>query len=82
MWDYIARWFEECCRCVWDNGRTILAISPLELNFFLIFFRWTQSSHTPGQSLSSETSARSLVEFCELVDFLLDIVSLVGKLKI
>lgn len=51
MWDYIARWFEECCR-------------------------WTQSSHTPGQSLSSETSARSLVEFCELVDFLLDIVSL------
>ncbi|XP_051999915.1 protein dopey-1-like isoform X1 [Xyrauchen texanus] len=51
MWDYIALWFEECCR-------------------------WTQSSHAPGQTLSSDTSARSLVEFCELVDFLLDIVSL------
>uniref|UniRef100_A0A8C1JV43 Protein dopey-1-like n=1 Tax=Cyprinus carpio TaxID=7962 RepID=A0A8C1JV43_CYPCA len=49
MWDYIARWFEECCRC---------------------------SSHNPGKIMSSETSARSLVEFCELVDFLLDIVSL------
>ncbi|XP_052002728.1 protein dopey-1 isoform X2 [Xyrauchen texanus] len=51
MWDYIALWFEECCR-------------------------WTQSSHVPGQTMNSETSARSLVEFCELVDFLLDIVSL------
>jgi len=20
MWDYIAHWFEECCRCVKDNG--------------------------------------------------------------
>uniref|UniRef100_A0A671RT25 Protein dopey-1-like n=1 Tax=Sinocyclocheilus anshuiensis TaxID=1608454 RepID=A0A671RT25_9TELE len=49
MWDYIACWFEECCRC---------------------------SSHNPGKTMSSETSARSLVEFCELVDFLLDIVSL------
>lgn len=44
------------------------------------FCRWTQSSHNPGKIMSSETSARSLVEFCELVDFLLDIVSLVGKL--
>lgn len=44
------------------------------------FCRWTQSSHTPGQTMRSETTARSLVEFCELVDFLLDIVSLVGKL--
>ncbi|XP_056618068.1 protein dopey-1 isoform X2 [Triplophysa dalaica] len=51
MWDYIACWFEECCR-------------------------WTQSSHFPGHTVSSEMSARSLVEFCELVDFLLDIVSL------
>uniref|UniRef100_A0A8C0Y9W1 DOP1 leucine zipper like protein A n=1 Tax=Cyprinus carpio carpio TaxID=630221 RepID=A0A8C0Y9W1_CYPCA len=42
MWDYIACWFEECCRC----------------------------------TVSSEMSTRSLVEFCELVDFLLDIVSL------
>uniref|UniRef100_A0A8C1UU84 DOP1 leucine zipper like protein A n=1 Tax=Cyprinus carpio TaxID=7962 RepID=A0A8C1UU84_CYPCA len=49
MWDYIACWFEECCRC---------------------------SSHNPGKTVSSEMSARSLVEFCELVDFLLDIVSL------
>ncbi len=44
------------------------------------FCRWTQSSHNSGKTMSSETSARSLVEFCELVDFLLDIVSLVGKL--
>lgn len=44
------------------------------------FCRWTQSSHTPGQTMKSETPARSLVEFCELVDFLLDIVSLVSKL--
>lgn len=43
-------------------------------------FRWTQSSHFPGHTVSSEMSARSLVEFCELVDFLLDIVSLVGNL--
>uniref|UniRef100_A0A8C2CSN9 DOP1 leucine zipper like protein A n=1 Tax=Cyprinus carpio TaxID=7962 RepID=A0A8C2CSN9_CYPCA len=49
MWDYIACWFEECCRC---------------------------SSHNPGKTVSSEMSTRSLVEFCELVDFLLDIVSL------
>lgn len=44
------------------------------------FYRWTQNSHTTGQTMSSVTSTRSLVEFCELVDFLLDIVSLVGKL--
>uniref|UniRef100_A0A672KG84 DOP1 leucine zipper like protein A n=1 Tax=Sinocyclocheilus grahami TaxID=75366 RepID=A0A672KG84_SINGR len=48
MWDYIARWFEECCRC----------------------------------TVSSEMSARSLVEFCELVDFLLDIVSLETYIEI
>uniref|UniRef100_A0A8C1L0P7 DOP1 leucine zipper like protein A n=1 Tax=Cyprinus carpio TaxID=7962 RepID=A0A8C1L0P7_CYPCA len=46
MWDYIACWFEECCRCV------------------------------------SEMSTRSLVEFCELVDFLLDIVSLETYIEI
>ncbi|XP_052002729.1 protein dopey-1 isoform X3 [Xyrauchen texanus] len=57
MWDYIALWFEECCR-------------------------WTQSSHVPGQTMNSETSARSLVEFCELVDFLLDIVSLETYIEI
>ncbi|TRY84642.1 hypothetical protein DNTS_001365 [Danionella cerebrum] len=51
MWDYIARWFEDCCR-------------------------WTQSSQPPARSTSSDTSAHLLVEFCELVDFLLDIVSL------
>uniref|UniRef100_A0A671RTL5 Protein dopey-1-like n=1 Tax=Sinocyclocheilus anshuiensis TaxID=1608454 RepID=A0A671RTL5_9TELE len=55
MWDYIACWFEECCRC---------------------------SSHNPGKTMSSETSARSLVEFCELVDFLLDIVSLETYIEI
>uniref|UniRef100_A0A8C1UU68 DOP1 leucine zipper like protein A n=1 Tax=Cyprinus carpio TaxID=7962 RepID=A0A8C1UU68_CYPCA len=48
MWDYIACWFEECCRC----------------------------------TVSSEMSARSLVEFCELVDFLLDIVSLETYIEI
>nr|XP_055066452.1 protein dopey-1 isoform X3 [Misgurnus anguillicaudatus] len=57
MWDYIAQWFEECCR-------------------------WTQSSQVPGKNVKSETSARSLVEFCELVDFLLDIVSLETYIEI
>uniref|UniRef100_A0AAR2JQ35 Dopey N-terminal domain-containing protein n=1 Tax=Pygocentrus nattereri TaxID=42514 RepID=A0AAR2JQ35_PYGNA len=48
MWDYIARWFEEGCRCV----HLLLGVG-------------------------SEPSVLSLVEFCQLVDFLLDIVSLV-----
>lgn len=52
---------------------------PFLFNLFS-FCRWTQSSHNPGKTMSSEMSARSLVEFCELVDFLLDIVSLVGEL--
>ncbi|XP_039603504.1 protein dopey-1 isoform X2 [Polypterus senegalus] len=52
MWDYIARWFEECCR------RT--------LN--------TRLQAGPGSS--SDTNDLSLAEFCLLVDFLLDIVSL------
>ncbi|XP_048116315.1 protein dopey-1 isoform X4 [Alosa alosa] len=53
MWDYIARWFEDCCRK-------------------------TQSSHqnAPVHAGSSEPAALSLLEFCELIDFLLDIVSL------
>ncbi|KAM8847355.1 protein DOP1A isoform 1-T1 [Synchiropus picturatus] len=46
MWDYIARWFEECCR------------------------------RTESVSKRQESPALSLVEFCQLVDFLLDIVSL------
>ncbi|XP_030639951.1 protein dopey-1 [Chanos chanos] len=53
MWDYISRWFEECCRR-------------------------TQNSHphAPGHAGNAEASALSLLEFCQLVDFLLDIVSL------
>ncbi|KAG8582096.1 hypothetical protein GDO81_007920 [Engystomops pustulosus] len=53
MWDYIARWFEECCR------RTL---------------------HTRLQPSSGDRSSQSelpLINFCLLVDFLLDIVSLV-----
>nr|XP_020477247.1 protein dopey-1 isoform X2 [Monopterus albus] len=53
MWDYIARWFEECCRRTVNSSRRAQQcsgnIDPTEL---------------------------SLVEFCQLVDFLLDIVSL------
>ncbi|XP_031730366.1 protein dopey-1 isoform X4 [Anarrhichthys ocellatus] len=53
MWDYIARWFEECCRR-------------------------TANSNTcaPRHAGSSDPPELSLVEFCQLVDFLLDIVSL------
>uniref|UniRef100_A0A665VI29 DOP1 leucine zipper like protein A n=1 Tax=Echeneis naucrates TaxID=173247 RepID=A0A665VI29_ECHNA len=54
MWDYIARWFEECCRRTSNSStraqRHCGSLNPPEL---------------------------SLVEFCQLVDFLLDIVSLV-----
>ncbi|XP_067368008.1 protein dopey-1 isoform X2 [Channa argus] len=53
MWDYIARWFEECCR------RTV-----------------NSSRHAQQQSGSLDCPELSLVEFCQLVDFLLDIVSL------
>ncbi|XP_024256006.1 protein dopey-1 isoform X2 [Oncorhynchus tshawytscha] len=49
MWDYIARWLEDCCRKA-ENG--------------------------PGNAGSTDSSGLSLVEFCQLVDFLLDIVSL------
>ncbi|XP_053143077.1 protein dopey-1 isoform X2 [Hemicordylus capensis] len=50
MWDYIARWFEECCR------RTLHA-----------------RLQTGG---GSEPAELPLTNFCLLVDFLLDIVSL------
>ncbi|XP_068586127.1 protein dopey-1 isoform X2 [Cebidichthys violaceus] len=53
MWDYIARWFEECCR------RTV-----------------NSNTHAPRHAGSSDPPELSLVEFCQLVDFLLDIVSL------
>ncbi|XP_058163069.1 protein DOP1A isoform X1 [Dasypus novemcinctus] len=52
MWDYVARWFEECCR------KTLH--SRLQIG--------------PGDS--SESSELQLTNFCLLVDFLLDIVSL------
>ncbi|XP_006892222.1 PREDICTED: protein dopey-1 [Elephantulus edwardii] len=52
MWDYVARWFEECCR------RTLHA--RLQMG--------------PGDG--SESSELQLINFCLLVDFLLDIVSL------
>ncbi|XP_024123433.1 protein dopey-1 isoform X1 [Oryzias melastigma] len=53
MWDYIARWFEECCR-------KTASIS-------------TNAARHAG---SSDPPEPVLVEFCQLVDFLLDIVSL------
>ncbi|KAM9317340.1 protein DOP1A [Gastrophryne carolinensis] len=52
MWDYIARWFEECCR------RTLHARLQLPSN----------------DSINSVEFP--LINFCILVDFLLDIVSL------
>ncbi|XP_023186391.1 protein dopey-1 isoform X2 [Xiphophorus maculatus] len=53
MWDYIARWFEECCR------RTL-----------------NRSTRVARYGWSLDSPDLSLVEFCQLVDFLLDIVSL------
>uniref|UniRef100_A0A8C4E9J9 DOP1 leucine zipper like protein A n=1 Tax=Dicentrarchus labrax TaxID=13489 RepID=A0A8C4E9J9_DICLA len=55
MWDYIARWFEECCRFV---------------------------MRAPRHAGSLDTPELSLVEFCQLVDFLLDIVSLETYIEI
>ncbi|NXG54425.1 DOP1 protein, partial [Hemiprocne comata] len=52
MWDYIARWFEECCR------------------------RTLHARLQTGPGSSSEQSELPLTNFCLLVDFLLDIVSL------
>ncbi|XP_053182783.1 protein dopey-1 isoform X1 [Scomber japonicus] len=59
MWDYIARWFEECCR------RAV-----------------NVSTRAPRHSGSSYPADLSLVEFCQLVDFLLDIVSLETYIEI
>ncbi|XP_036075643.1 protein dopey-1 isoform X4 [Rousettus aegyptiacus] len=58
MWDYVARWFEECCR------RTLHV--RLQIG--------------PGDS--SESSELQLTNFCLLVDFLLDIVSLETYIEI
>ncbi|XP_064144508.1 protein dopey-1 isoform X7 [Loxodonta africana] len=58
MWDYVARWFEECCR------RTLHA--RLQIG--------------PGDS--NESSELQLINFCLLVDFLLDIVSLETYIEI
>ncbi|NWV80315.1 DOP1 protein, partial [Dasyornis broadbenti] len=52
MWDYIARWFEECCR------------------------RTLHARLQTGPGGDSEHSELPLTNFCLLVDFLLDIVSL------
>ncbi|XP_023596146.1 protein dopey-1 isoform X3 [Trichechus manatus latirostris] len=58
MWDYVARWFEECCR------RTL----HVRLHI--------------GPGDSSESSELQLINFCLLVDFLLDIVSLETYIEI
>ncbi|XP_063168711.1 protein dopey-1 [Candoia aspera] len=58
MWDYIARWFEECCR------RTLHA----------------RLQAVPGGA--SEPAELPLTNFCLLVDFLLDIVSLETYIEI
>ncbi|NXJ41477.1 DOP1 protein, partial [Ciconia maguari] len=52
MWDYIARWFEECCR------------------------RTLHARLQTGPGGGCEQSELPLTNFCLLVDFLLDIVSL------
>ncbi|NXP28485.1 DOP1 protein, partial [Scytalopus superciliaris] len=52
MWDYIARWFEECCR------------------------RTLHARLQTGPGGDNEQSELPLTNFCMLVDFLLDIVSL------
>nr|XP_054486341.1 protein dopey-1 isoform X4 [Agelaius phoeniceus] len=52
MWDYIARWFEECCR------------------------RTLHARLQTGPGGDSEQPELPLTNFCLLVDFLLDIVSL------
>ncbi|XP_068137647.1 protein dopey-1 isoform X4 [Hyperolius riggenbachi] len=57
MWDYIARWFEECCR------RTLHA-----------------RLQSPNDS--NNPSDLPLINFCLLVDFLLDIVSLETYIEI
>ncbi|XP_056141644.1 protein dopey-1 [Lampris incognitus] len=58
MWDYIACWFEECCR------------------------RTVNGPHAPWHAGSKDSPGLSLVEFSQLVDFLLDIVSLETYIEI
>ncbi|XP_065537427.1 protein dopey-1 isoform X3 [Lathamus discolor] len=58
MWDYIARWFEECCR------------------------RTLHARLQTGPGGGSEPSELPLTNFCLLVDFLLDIVSLETYIEI
>uniref|UniRef100_Q8BL99-6 Isoform 6 of Protein DOP1A n=1 Tax=Mus musculus TaxID=10090 RepID=Q8BL99-6 len=59
MWDYIARWFEECCR-----------------QSFFLSRRTLHARLQVGPGDSSDSSELQLTNFCLLVDFLLDIVSL------
>lgn len=58
MWDYIARWFEECCR------------------------RTLHARLQTGPGGGTEQSELPLTNFCLLVDFLLDIVSLETYIEI
>ncbi|KAG9493699.1 hypothetical protein GDO78_001525 [Eleutherodactylus coqui] len=58
MWDYIARWFEECCR------------------------RTLHARLQPSSGDCSNHSELPLINFCLLVDFLLDIVSLETYIEI
>ncbi|KAM7173394.1 protein DOP1A isoform 1-T3 [Macrochelys suwanniensis] len=58
MWDYIARWFEECCR------------------------RTLHARLQTGPVGGNESSELPLTNFCLLVDFLLDIVSLETYIEI
>ncbi|XP_050827959.1 protein dopey-1 isoform X2 [Serinus canaria] len=58
MWDYIARWFEECCR------------------------RTLHARLQTGPGGDSDQSELPLTNFCLLVDFLLDIVSLETYIEI
>ncbi|XP_072711484.1 protein DOP1A [Ciconia boyciana] len=58
MWDYIARWFEECCR------------------------RTLHARLQTGPGGGCEQSELPLTNFCLLVDFLLDIVSLETYIEI
>uniref|UniRef100_A0A3Q2Y2T3 Uncharacterized protein n=1 Tax=Hippocampus comes TaxID=109280 RepID=A0A3Q2Y2T3_HIPCM len=57
MWDYIACWFEECCRFVFGNN-------------------------IPRHAGGLDNPELSLMEFCQLVDFLLDVVSLETYIEI
>uniref|UniRef100_A0A674E381 DOP1 leucine zipper like protein A n=1 Tax=Salmo trutta TaxID=8032 RepID=A0A674E381_SALTR len=68
MWDYIARWLEDCCRSFDVNG----SLCP----------SCRKAKNGPGNAGSTESSGLSLVEFCQLVDFLLDIVSLETYIEI